>query len=154
MISGFNIRHAMADDLPVLRAIARDAYGQYVDVIGRKPAPVVDDFDARLKRDTIFVGEGSEGRNVVGYAVLMRKDDGVWLESIAVATAHIGQGIGTSLINHIEDHLSGCTTSYQLYTNVKMVRNMRWYERLGFIETGRGVENGFERVYYRKTLLS
>ena len=154
MISGFNIRHAMADDLPVLRAIARDAYEQYVDVIGRKPAPMVDDFDARLKRDTIFVGEAAADRHVVGYAVLMQKDDGVWLESIAVATAHSGHGIGTCLIKHIEDHLSGRTTSYQLYTNVKMVRNMRWYERLGFVETHRGVENGFEREYYRKTLLA
>jgi ribosomal protein S18 acetylase RimI-like enzyme len=48
--------------------------------------------------------------------------------------------------------LSGRTASYQLYTNVKMARNIGWYERLGFVETRRGVENGFERVYFRKAL--
>ena len=149
-----HIRLATGNDVSALRAIATYAYAQYVGAIGREPAPMVADFDHHLRNDIVFVAVTKPENIVVGYAVLMRKDDSVWLESIAVATAHIGQGIGTSLINHIEDHLSGCTTSYQLYTNVKMVRNMRWYERLGFIETGRGVENGFERVYYRKTLLS
>lgn len=146
------IRQATKDDLPALRAIAADAYAQYVEVIGRKPAPMVDDFDARLKRGTIFVATVQPENHVVGYAVIVNKADGFWLESIAVASASAGQGIGTALITHVEAYLAGRTASYQLYTNVKMVRNMRWYERIGFVETHRGVEAGFERVFYRKML--
>jgi hypothetical protein len=33
-----DIRLATADDIPALRAIAADAYAQYVGVIGAKPA--------------------------------------------------------------------------------------------------------------------
>ena len=147
-----HIRQGTRDDIPSLRAIATDAYAQYVEAIGRKPAPMVADFDHHLRNDIIFVAATEPENLVIGYAVLVQKADGVWLENIAVATASGGQGLGTGLIAHIETYLSGRTDSYQLYTNVKMVRNIGWYERLGFVETGRGVENGFERVYFRKPL--
>lgn len=146
------IRQATTDDLSSLRAIAADAYAQYVGLIGRKPAPMVADFDHHIRHDIVFVAVMSPNESVVGYVVLMEKADGVWLENVAVSTAHNGQGIGTGLMRHVEVYLSGRAASYQLYTNVKMTRNIGWYERLGFVETGRGVENGFERVYFRKPL--
>ena len=113
---------------------------------------MVADFDHHLRNDTVFVAVIQPANPVVGYAVLTEKVDGVWLENIAVATTSGGRGIGTALINHVEAYLSGRTASYQLYTNVKMARNIGWYERLGFVETHRGVANGFERVYFRKAL--
>ncbi|MEL0304321.1 MAG: GNAT family N-acetyltransferase [Rhodobiaceae bacterium] len=147
-----HIRLATGNDVSALRAIATDAYAQYVGAIGREPAPMVADFDHHLRNDTVFVAVIQPANHVVGYAVLTEKVDGVWLENIAVATTSNGRGIGTGLINHVEAYLSGRTASYQLYTNVKMTRNIGWYERLGFVETRRGVENGFERVYFRKAL--
>ena len=147
-----HIRQATERDVSALRAIATDAYAQYLEAIGRKPTPMLADFDHHLQSDVIFVAMIQPRNHVVGYAVLIEKTDGFWLENIAVATASGGRGIGTGLIAHVETYLFGRTDSYQLYTNVKMVRNIGWYERLGFVETGRGVENGFERVYFRKPL--
>ena len=147
-----HIRLATGNDVSALRAIATDAYAQYVGAIGREPAPMVADFDHHLRNDIVFVAVTRPENIVVGYAVLTEKADGVWLENIAVATASGGRGIGTGLIRHVEAYLSGQEAGYQLYTHVKMVRNIEWYERLGFVETHRGVENGFERVYFRKTL--
>ena len=147
-----HIRQGTKDDIPVLRVIAADAYAQYVEAIGRKPAPMIADFEHHLRNDIIFVAATEPENLVVGYAVLVKKADGIWLENIAVATASGGQGVGTGLIRHVEDYLSGRATGYQLYTNVKMVRNIGWYERLGFMETRRAFENGFERVYFRKLL--
>ena len=146
------IRQATTDDIPALRMIAADAYAQYVELIGRKPAPMVASFDDHLQNDVIFVATVPPENHVAGYAVIVNKADGFWLESIAVASAHNGHGIGTGLITHVEAYLASRTASYQLYTNVKMARNILWYQRLGFAETGRGVEAGFERVYFRKTL--
>ena len=147
-----HIRQGTKDDIPVLRVIAADAYAQYVEAIGRKPAPMIADLEHHLRNDIIFVAATEPDNLVVGYAVLVKKADGIWLENIAVATASGGQGVGTGLIRHVEDCLSGRATGYQLYTNVKMVRNIGWYERLGFMETRRAFENGFERVYFRKLL--
>jgi hypothetical protein len=36
-----------------------------------------------------------------------------------------------------------------LYTNVAMTENRAPYHRVGFVETHRAVENGFNRVYMR-----
>ena len=40
----------------------------------------------------------------------------------------------------------------RLYTNVRMTENMPFYRGLGFIETGRRHEDGFDRVYFEKEL--
>ena len=40
----------------------------------------------------------------------------------------------------------------RLYTNVLMTENFALYERLGFRETGRVSEQGFERLYMAKAL--
>lgn len=39
-----------------------------------------------------------------------------------------------------------------LFTNVKMSENIGFYAKLGFVETGRRMEDGFERVYFYKNL--
>lgn len=39
-----------------------------------------------------------------------------------------------------------------LYTNELMTGNLRFYQKLGFEEEGRRVEDGYHRVYLRKVL--
>jgi hypothetical protein len=40
----------------------------------------------------------------------------------------------------------------RLYTNAAMTENLKLYPRLGYGETGRHSERGFERVYFSKSL--
>ncbi|MEC9102228.1 MAG: GNAT family N-acetyltransferase, partial [Pseudomonadota bacterium] len=40
----------------------------------------------------------------------------------------------------------------KLYTNVKMQANLTLYPRLGYVETARKSEDGFDRVYFEKRL--
>ena len=42
----------------------------------------------------------------------------------------------------------------RLYTHVKMTENMAYYARLGYTESYRVTEDGFERVYMEKRLIS
>jgi hypothetical protein len=42
----------------------------------------------------------------------------------------------------------------RLYTHETMTENQRLYAAIGYAETGRGVENGYERVYMRMRLPS
>ena len=133
-----------------MRAVAESAYLQYVGAIGREPAPMVADFARHLAEDTVFVAE--VGGAVAGYAIVVVKDGEYWLENIAVAPAQSGRGVGSALVNHVEAWISGRADMYRLYTNVKMERNIAWYRRLGLEETGRRVEDGFERVFFAKRL--
>jgi ribosomal protein S18 acetylase RimI-like enzyme len=41
-----------------------------------------------------------------------------------------------------------------LYTNARMTENLRFYPALGYTEAGRGVQDGFDRVFFKKTLRS
>ena len=40
----------------------------------------------------------------------------------------------------------------RLYTHQRMVENPPFYAALGFEETGRGVQDGYARVFFRKRL--
>jgi GNAT superfamily N-acetyltransferase len=42
----------------------------------------------------------------------------------------------------------------RLYTHETMVENITLYTRLGFVETGRGHEAGYDRVFMTKRLAS
>ena len=146
------IRPATGGDADAIRAVAGSAYLQYVEAIGRKPAPMVADFVKHLEDDTVFVAETGDGGGIAGYAVVLVKNGEYWLENIAVAPAQSGRGVGSALVKHVEAWISRRADMYRLYTNVKMERNIGWYRRLGFEETGRALEDGFERVFFAKKL--
>lgn len=46
----------------------------------------------------------------------------------------------------------GGLPSIRLYTNVKMTENIPFYEDLGFVETNRRREDGFDRIYFERRL--
>ena len=45
----------------------------------------------------------------------------------------------------------GCS-EIRLYTHQTMVENQRFYASIGYVETGRGTEAGYDRVFMRKQL--
>ena len=60
--------------------------------------------------------------------------------------------MGRALIEAVEAWVAERTDRYQLYTNIMMVRNIEMYLYLGFVETGRRVVDGYDRVYFEKRL--
>jgi ribosomal protein S18 acetylase RimI-like enzyme len=147
------IRRARAGEATRLRELVQAAYARYVPRIGQPPAPMRDDYQHRIDRDEAWVLE-REGR-IDGALVLEDSADSLLLDNVAVAPAYQGQGLGRQLIAFAEAEARrrGWPT-VQLYTNVRMVENIRLYARLGFGETGRGVQNGFERVFMEKRLIA
>ena len=146
------IRKAAANDLSKIEQIARTAYQKYVARIGKEPAPMLADFSTHLNDDTIFVVEDGRGRDIIAYAVIVVKEGQFWLENIAVEPAHSAQGVGTELIHFVEGFIADFADAYYLYTNIKMIENIDWYQRIGFTEIKRMTEDGFERVYFCKKL--
>lgn len=145
------IGRAAPGDAAEIAAIAENAYQKYVERIGRKPTPMAADFAGHIAGDIVFVAK-SNGR-IVGYAVLIVKEGVALLDNIAVLETEQGAGIGSRLIATVEEHLKNRGWSeYQLYTNAKMVENLGYYERLGFRRVRHVVEQGFDRIYFEKTL--
>ncbi|KAJ3474535.1 hypothetical protein NLG97_g9801 [Lecanicillium saksenae] len=76
------------------------------------------------------------------------------VNNVVIDPSAQGKGYGRALFDCAEAwaRTQGCT-HMALFTNVKMVENLALYAKLGYEETERKTEDGFERVYFRKQLL-
>ena len=146
------IRPARPEDAGAIGEIARKAYYVYVERIGRPPAPMVADFERHIAQDWVIVAE--RDGELLGYAVLIADEKRALLDNIAVDPATQRSGVGRSLIERVEQAVAARGhSSIELYTNVVMTENVRWYEKLDFVETKRIVEHGFHRIYMKKDLV-
>ena len=149
--SRMHIRRAVADDVTAVRAIVEAAYVHYVPRIGREPAPMTADYETLVAAGDVWIGE-RDGR-VVGVLVIRASGDALELENVAVDPAAQGLGHGRALVRFAESRARELgLEAVELYTNEAMVENLQLYPRLGFVETERRVEDGYRRVYFRKTL--
>jgi GNAT superfamily N-acetyltransferase len=142
------IRPAQAADIAIVRTLIQRAYGPYIERIGIRPAPLDDDYAARIGSGYVSVAVDPE---VVGLIVLIDKPDHLLIENVAVEPRRQGEGIGRALLTFAEDHArqSGIQT-LRLYTNAAMTENLALYSRLGYTEDERHSEDGFDRVFLSK----
>lgn len=153
---GITITRANPKDVPRIRAMVIAAYSHYTERIGRPPAPMTADYDELLLTHDIFVlreDQGEDVSEVVGSIVLLVTEgsDAVQINNLVVDVSAQGKGYGKLLMKYAE-HVATekGRKALELYTNIKMHENIRLYDKLGFDETGRKTDNGFERVYFRK----
>ena len=145
------IRKAVSSELESVRTCALAAYQMYVDRIGREPAPMVANFAASIKGGRLYIA-GEEGR-LAGFVVFYAKSGQLHLENVAVSPDFQQRGIGKKLIEFVEQQAR--TAGYprvELYTNAKMTENLGLYPRLGYQQFDRRIEDGFDRVYFKKDL--
>ncbi len=145
------IRPAAAADLDRVREIVEAAYTKYVPRIGRRPAPMDDDYGIRLQQGALFVLEDTG--KVAGLLVIEPRADHLFVHNMAVDPARHGAGFGRRLMVFAEDQARAQGLfELRLFTNEKMTENVALYRHLGFEVTHRVEEDGFRRVYLRKTL--
>ncbi|WP_328803778.1 GNAT family N-acetyltransferase [Pseudomonas sp. p50(2008)] len=95
----------------------------------------------------------TENDELQGFIVFFAVHQQMFLENVAVSDSGRGQGIGKSLIQFCETQAVRLgLISVHLYTNAKMTENLSIYPRLGYIEVSRHSEDGFDRVYFEKSL--
>ena len=136
-----------------MKAVADAAYGLYVERIGRRPAPMDADFATHIARGEAH-GAYSSGV-LTGYIVLFPRGDHLFIENVAVHPGAQGKGVGAALLAFAEaEARRRGLDAIELYTNARMTENLSLYPRLGYLETGRRRESGFDRVYFRKDLTS
>ena len=147
------IRQATLHDLAAIKKTATIAYEKYVPRMGKKPAPMVADFESKIKAGKVYVKCGESG--VKGFVVFYPRGDHVHLENLAVCPDAQGKGVGAELVRFVEDAAKHEGFNViELYTNEKMTENFEFYRRLGYQKCGRWEEDGFNRVFYRKELSS
>ena len=145
------IRVATSHDLAAVQRCARAAYAVYVERMGRDPAPMVADFSALIDAKRLHVLE--EERTVAGFVVFYPRDDHMHLENLAVFPSHHGSGYGSVLISFVEDEARRLgLPAVELYTNEKMTENVPYYLKRGYTKIGCWEEEGFNRIFFRKTL--
>jgi GNAT superfamily N-acetyltransferase len=146
------IRKAVEGDEASIRNCAEKAYDRYVALIGRKPAPMVADFPSQIAAGYVYVATDEQGV-ILGFIVFHERAKHIMLENVAVFPHAAGQGVGKALIRFCEDvGRQRGAESVHLYTNEKMVENLQIYPRLGYVEVNRRTDDGFNRVYFEKSL--
>jgi GNAT superfamily N-acetyltransferase len=145
------IRKATAADLEPVRSMVVAAYEGYIPRVGAKPGPMRADYDALIRAGQVWLAE--EDGAPVGLLVLAPQPDHLLLENIAVTPAAQGRGIGTRLMGFVEDEARRLgLAEIRLYTHVTMTENIAYYGRRGYVETHRATDQGFTRVFFRKSV--
>ena len=145
------IRAAVPADLPAVNAIVEAAYSPYIERLGKKPGPMLDDYAAQIAAGRVHCLCDDEG--VAGFIVLIADEARFLLDNVAVADRARGRGYGRALMAFAENAARqagyGAIT---LYTHEKMHENRALYARIGYRETSLTREKGFARVYMEKSL--
>jgi ribosomal protein S18 acetylase RimI-like enzyme len=146
------IRPACAADAAAVARLVEQAYSPYIArMAGQRPGPMDDDYPARVAAGAVWVIE--RGGALAGILVLLDEPDHLLLDNVAVAPGHAGQGLGRRLVAFAEaEARRRGVDEIRLYTHVTMTENQALYRRLGFEETHRAEQAGFQRVFMRKRL--
>lgn len=144
-------RPARIEETEAVRNLVVSAYTHYVARMGKPPGPMLDDYARRIADGQAWVVE--TGGAIAGLVVLEDDGDALLLDNIAVAPSAQGKGLGRALMAFVETEARRLGhPQVRLYTNALMTENIVLYGRLGFHETGRLSEDGFDRVYMCKPL--
>lgn len=145
------LRAATPSDADAARALVAASFEKYVALIGKRPAPMLINFEQRLRQDGAFIALGPDGLD--GLTLFETQGGTLALDVIAVAPARQGCGVGRALTTFVENVAGDLgLRAVELYTNVAMTDAAAFYRRLGYEIFDRRAEDGFERIYFRKRL--
>jgi ribosomal protein S18 acetylase RimI-like enzyme len=149
--SAVRVRPAAPDDRAAIVDCVNAAYGGYVELMDRPPAPMLDDYAALIAAGHVRVAE-IDGA-MVGVIVMWAEPDHFYIDNIAVFPQGQGRGVGGVLLTAAESaaRASG-RDEIRLYTNEAMTANLGYYPRRGYVETHRSADSGYRRVYFAKHL--
>lgn len=146
------VRRAVPSDVRSIEEIVHAAFEHYVARIGRPPAPMSTDYRAAVASSRVWVIEAD--REIAGFVVNEVHRDHLLLDSVAVAPGAQGHGYGALLLARAEDDARELgLPEVRLVTNEAMTENQTFYPRHGYVETARGRQDGYDRVFYTKTVV-
>jgi GNAT superfamily N-acetyltransferase len=147
------IKKAASEDAQAVRRLVREAYAQWIPVIGREPMPMKADYE-RAVRDHEIDLLYADGDLVALIEVIVNSDH-LFIENIAVVPHRQGQGFGRYLLSHAEEKARKANLrELRLLTNQAFSANIRLYGSVGFhIDRTEPFAGGGTTVYMSKPLL-
>lgn len=146
------IRRAESQDAEAVRRLVREAYAQWVPIIGREPMPMKADYEKAVREHEIDLLY-ADGHLVALIEVIVNSDH-LFIENIAVSPEHQGNGLGRHLLNHAEKKASSVKLAKLcLLTNQAFEANLRLYESVGFhVDRTEPFAGGGTTVYMSKVI--
>lgn len=145
------IRPANQHDEQAVVACVQEAYRLYLERMDAPPAPLLDDYRALIARGVVHVAVHRGA--VRGLIVAWPEVDHLYIDNIAVAPEFQGTGVGQKLLAFADELARRADRSeIRLYTNEVMTENVEYYPRRGFEQTHRGVDDGYRRIYFRRSV--
>ncbi|SNY59045.1 GNAT family N-acetyltransferase [Paractinoplanes atraurantiacus] len=146
-----DVRLARTTDVADVRRLVDLAFTRYIARIGRRPMPMDNDYADLVERGRCWVAVDA-GR-AVGMVQLLVADDHLEVETLAVEPQAQGAGVGRRLLTFAEEQARAHgLAEVRLCTNRAMTENLSYYPRRGFHETHRERRQGFDRVFFAKSL--
>jgi GNAT superfamily N-acetyltransferase len=148
------VRAAVPADTDAVLRIVEAAYSRYVPRLGRRPPPMDWDYAARVRAGRVTVAEeGAGDGEILGALAVVPEPDQLLIESLVVAPASQGQGVGKALLAHAEEgaRAAGLRRVW-LFTHSRMTENRAIYAHLGFRECGTEGSGEMVRVLFEKPL--
>jgi len=146
------ITKADKSDLKKILELQYSAYQSEAKLVNDfKIPPLTQTYD-EIEREYIkgvFLKATDENQNIIGSVRAYIEEDTAFIGRLIVHPDRQGQGIGTKLLMAIERE---CPASrYELYTSDKSLRNLKLYERLGYVRfKERKITDGLNFVYLEK----
>jgi GNAT superfamily N-acetyltransferase len=145
------LRRATRADTAGVTACVCAAYQRWIPVIGRQPAPMLEDYGEVIDRRDVRVAERDGA--IVGVLVLEWSGAEPFIDNVAVDPIVAGTGVGRRLLELAESearrHGHGGIT---LSTNERMADNLVLYERIGYVAFEHRTVGAYRRVFMRKAL--
>ena len=137
------IRKATPNDLIEIEACVKESFEEYIPLIRKKPAPMLKNYKEIIEK------------NISGVVVIFDTiENYMWLDTLSVFKKYQGQGIGKQLIIFTEDFIrEKKKVECRLRTNIKFENTVAIYRHLNYIEYQRILEDGYDRIYFKKILL-
>jgi hypothetical protein len=89
-MSDIELRPALPGDAAAVAACVCEAYVHYIERIGKQPGPMLEDYSRVIAEASVHVAVDA-GR-VVGAIVLMKTDEGFYVDNVAVRPSARGTG--------------------------------------------------------------
>jgi ribosomal protein S18 acetylase RimI-like enzyme len=149
------ITKADINDIEAILTVQMSAYQREAELHDNFDIPPLKETVADVKevfKDTIVLKAVDSGE-IVGSVRGKEKDGTCYIGRLAVLPERQKQGIGTALLNAIEEFFPGCRRM-ELFTALKSEHNIRLYQKCGYVQFKRGGQDcgvDIEVVFLEKT---
>lgn len=146
------IRPAELQDMGSVMDCIKKSFEPYISILRQIPNALNADLKKIIDSQNLFVATIDD--KIVGTIEIIINHESINLEKLSVLPYFRGKGIGKKLISYAEFLAKeNRIKKIKLFTNERLIDNIRYFKKNGFSETDKKVENGFKRVYFEKNII-